>query len=353
MVTKTEIARAANVSRTCVSQVLNKAPNARIPERTRRHVQRIAMQLGYRTPVGRPAPTPRTTITYLYFVEDDPTRLTEPWRAQVIWQMLWQLQQLAAADGRDLTLLAAALEQPAFDWRGVLEARPPAGVIVDGRVPSQALDMLEALGCRYVLTGALMRPPTAHAHASADGDGDAPPLPAVFYDIDECVLRLVRYLQAQGARRIALITPPLERDFERLVLRGYRRAMATLGLAFDPALVRGRAGREAVASLRELDSLHVAYDGVLCGQIDIATRVTQFLTRDATAPAGPDLPVAAIGTAECAQDLPHVAICGVSFAELARASYRLLLDRINFPARRHQRAQVALHMYQPAGAVAS
>ncbi len=215
--TMIDVANEARVSQTTVSLVLNHADGARLSAETRQRVMKAAARLGYQ-PVrrgGAPSPSSPTSIG---FVCDEIS--TDPWTAiglDGVREKAWEhgLTVTVMVTRGDADMEAAALAQ--------LTAQPLLGLIyatintrlVDGPATPPQLPMV-LLNCHAANSSLISVAPgeTAGGHAATD------------------------VLIRAGHRRIGYVNGEASMEASRHRLRGYRQALATADLPFDPDLVR-------------------------------------------------------------------------------------------------------------------
>ena len=238
--TMIDVANEARVSQTTVSLVLNHADGARLSAETRQRVMNAAARLGYQ-PVrrgGRPSPSSPTSIG---FVCDEIS--TDPWTAiglDGVREKAWEhgLTVTVMVTRGDADLEAAALAQ--------LSALPLLGLVyatintrlVDGPATPPRLPIV-LLNC--------------HCHAANGGlTSVAPGEVAGGHAATDVLIRA-------GHWRIGYINGEASMEAARHRLRGYRQALATADLPFDPDLVREGnwqplSGYEATRELMRLRS---------------------------------------------------------------------------------------------------
>jgi DNA-binding LacI/PurR family transcriptional regulator len=220
-----EVARAAGVSTTTVSVVLNESQSTvRISEATRAAVKAAAAQLGYMpNPAAQSLRRQRTTMLTL-LVGD----LTNPFftdiAASVHANVAVQGYELNVVDAYRLAAELQALDQ--------LRNGSSAGVIVaSGRhgMRGQAIDVLREL-VRSGLPAVIM----------CDRSPD-PAIPAIRIDDEVSAFVMTTHLLKLGHRQIAHFTSRLSdhsgpvASVESDRFQGYLRAVTTAGIAYDPA----------------------------------------------------------------------------------------------------------------------
>lgn len=244
--TMIDVANEARVSQTTVSLVLNHADGARLSAETRQRVMKAAASLGYQ-PVRRGGPPGSVAAASIGFICDEIS--TDPWTAiglDGVREKAWErgLTVMIMATRGDADMESAALAQ--------LTAQPLAGLIyatintrlVEAPAAPPALPTV-LLNC-HVANGALpcvVPGEVAGGHAATD------------------------VLIRAGHRRIGYVNGEASMEASRHRLRGYRQALATADLPFDPDLVREGnweplSGYEAA---RELMSLKRPPTAIFCG----------------------------------------------------------------------------------------
>jgi LacI family transcriptional regulator len=218
--TMTDVAAAAGVSQTTVSLVLNNADGARLQKLTRERVLDAARSLGYRL-VRRGAPTQTVAgATAIGFVVNEMS--TDPWTAiamdgarEKAWEHGLTLSAaVTRGDGEmELAVLAQMASQPLLGLiYGTIHTQrvTPPRALAQARVPTILLNC-------YVADRSL---PSIVPGEVAGGH--------------TATLRLLR----AGHSRIGFIMGEALMDASRDRLKGYRHALASADLPFDPDLVR-------------------------------------------------------------------------------------------------------------------
>ena len=215
--TMIDVANEAQVSQTTVSLVLNHADGARLSAETRERVVKAAAKLGYQ-PVRRGGALGSAAAASIGFICDEIS--TDPWTAiglDGVREKAWErgLTVMVVATRGDADMESAALAQ--------LTAQPLVGLIyatintrlVDAPATPPTLPTV-LLNCR-VTNGALpsvVPGEVAGGHAATD------------------------VLIEAGHRRIGYVNGEASMEASRHRFRGYRQALATADLPFDPDLVR-------------------------------------------------------------------------------------------------------------------
>jgi LacI family transcriptional regulator len=210
-----DVANEAGVSQTTVSLVLNHADGARLSSLTRERVIKAAAKLGYQP--GRRGGAPPCRAATIGFICDEIS--TDPWTAigfDGVREKAWErgLTVTVAVTRGDVDMEAAALEQ--------LTSQPPLGLIY------------AAINTRLVdLPATFPRTPTVLLNCHVANGA----LPSVVPGELAGGHAATNFLLRAGHRRIGYINGEPSMEASRQRLKGYRRALATADLPFDPALV--------------------------------------------------------------------------------------------------------------------
>ncbi len=215
--TMIDVAAEARVSQTTVSLVLNHADGARLSPETRQRVIKAAAKLGYQ-PVRRGGAPAASAATTIGFVCDELS--TDPWTAiglDGVREKAWShgLTVTVMATRGDADMEAAALAQ--------LAALPLAGLVY------------ATINTRLIDAPAWASPaPLVLLNCHAAGGAFASVVPGEVAGGHAATDVLIR----AGHRRIGYINGEASMEAARHRLRGYRQALATADLPFDPDLVR-------------------------------------------------------------------------------------------------------------------
>lgn len=220
-ITSLEVAQHAGVSRTTVSLVLNDVPGAQISERTRKRVIQVAEELGY-VPVAaaRALASQRTHVIGLILTRSPHHIASDAFLTQI----LDSLVETSHQNGMRLMIDIVEEMHHRDVYLDLTRARSIDGIIFSGpKFDDQALHALEEDGFPTVLMGQLPG--------------------ASFYSVDidnRAAAKLaVAHLIMLGHTRIACITnAPISYTASADRLQGYREAIESVGLQFDPRLVR-------------------------------------------------------------------------------------------------------------------
>ena len=211
-----DVAAAAGVSVTTVSHILNRVEGKRVSPETRQRVLRVAEELGY-APNGLARGLRLQRSQTIGFVSDEIA--TTPNAGRIILGA----QEAAAAQGMLLLLVNtggdAELERKSIE---MMLQRQVDGVLY------------AAMYHRVVrLPASLRSTPTVLLDARCDD----PAVPFVVPDEVQGGYTAVRELTEHGHRRIGMTTGTEDIPALHGRIEGYRKALAEVGVAYDPALV--------------------------------------------------------------------------------------------------------------------
>ena len=217
-VTMTDVARMAGCSQSTVSVVLNNTPGIRISRSTRERVLKGAMQLGYEITPGHASLTDRPRQIAVIF-----DRIATSPEAVV---SIDGAREMAWTTGHVVTI-AQTLNDPEME-PSTIEAVLRNGVdaLIYGTIMTRKVDVPRALYSTRV--------PIVLLNCYSDDRAFPCVLPGEVAGGHRATDALLR----AGHRRIAIITGEMWMDAARDRLRGYRQALATADIPYDPALVR-------------------------------------------------------------------------------------------------------------------
>ncbi|HEY8383338.1 MAG TPA: LacI family DNA-binding transcriptional regulator [Microvirga sp.] len=214
----TDVARLAGVSQSSVSLVLNNMTGARISDSTRERVLAAARAVGYRLQGRRADPGDAAPKIIAYFVDEISTSPHPVVTIDGARDAAWEAGHLIAVH--------VTRSDPE------LEASTLRAVLADGAL----------LGIIYstIFTRKVAPPAGLHNVPSVllNCYSDERALPSVVPGEVAGGFTAAEFLIAHGHRRIGLINGEPWVDASRDRLKGYRQALATADVPFDPALVR-------------------------------------------------------------------------------------------------------------------
>jgi LacI family transcriptional regulator len=235
MATLGDVAARAGVSISAVSRVLSNAPSARVSAQTRRRIEEVAAELGYR---------PNFAARALKSSRSEVVALVVPDLTNAIFSELMRGFEGRAAELGYMVLLARAesMEHGDEAVRRLLGEGRVDGVVV------QLGDAMELGEYAAIVEG---RVPAVLVN-SRRGDGTS----SVILD-DAAGTRLaVEHLAGLGHRRIGLLGGLASNDSARRRAAGFEEGMRAAGLPVDRALMTdlgydARQGRDALGRLAE------------------------------------------------------------------------------------------------------
>lgn len=308
--TMTEIATACGVSQATVSLVLNNAPGTRISASTRDKVLKKAAELGYTVP--HKAHGRRPMIAML---------INDVVSSPHVAGLIDGVADAANEAGFLVTVLPTSGDEDAERSAiAFLSGIPVAGVIY-ARLVTQEV----------VLPPRLADWPCFLLNCYVDRD----PVPAVIPGDQAAGLTAVLALLDAGHRRIAFIGGEDSIEASRERLKGYRRALATRDVPYDPALVvkGGWTISGGYKALKKLLTLPDPPTAVFCFCDRTAVGVCNAAT-EAGLQVGRDLSVIGFDNEAFTADmLPPLTTMELPHTDMARHAVEALVAMIN-----HQRA---------------
>ncbi|WP_433041004.1 LacI family DNA-binding transcriptional regulator [Dactylosporangium sp. CS-033363] len=205
-----EIAQLAGVSQPTVSKVLN--GRAGVGDDTRRRVESLLREHGYRRPAGPPGTTGVEV-------------LLSGMLSYIALEVVRGIEDVAAT--RDLTVSLTDIRRRAAagqSWIEPLLVRRPVGVVAGfAGFTAEHLDLLDANDIPVV---------------TLDPIGDVYPVPSVGSNNWSGALAATRHLLGLGHRRIGVITGPVKDLSARARLDGFRAGLDAADVPFDERLRR-------------------------------------------------------------------------------------------------------------------
>ena len=211
-----DIARLAGVSKKTVSRVINRSPL--LNAETREKVEKVIRDTAYvPNPQARALALGRNFLIAL--IHDNPNS-----------QMILNMQQgiLEALRNTDFELVVRPVDRGSAtmldDVRSFLVRQRMFGVVLLPPISEndQLARLCDEVGCRYVRMGSAVLDDPEHMVASNDRDA---------------VIEAMRYLIAQGHRRIGLVAGPNGFRSARERREGFEFALAEAGLSLPRSLV--------------------------------------------------------------------------------------------------------------------
>jgi DNA-binding LacI/PurR family transcriptional regulator len=224
-----DIAKAAGVSHSTVSRALSCSPL--IPAPTRRRIERLARKMGYSpNAIARGLVTRRTkTIGVIVTFIDDP----------FVAEVVRGIEEMAADNGYRV-FLGTSHNDPAREVslvRALREWSVEGVIVASSRVGALYQPLLTEIGTPIVLINNQNRSNRPHP------GGEPGEIHSVVFDDVQGSELATHYLISQGHRVIAYLGGPSDYAENRKRLTGYRRALASANIPFDPAIVCSGSGR--------------------------------------------------------------------------------------------------------------
>jgi LacI family transcriptional regulator len=216
--TMMDVAALAAVSQTTVSLILNDAAGARLSGQTRQAVFAAAKSLGYQMVKRGGAQAEAASPTVIGFVADELS--TDPWCAIALDGIREKAWEHGLTVSVALTRSDVEMEQAVH---AQMAAQPLLGLIY-GSIQTRQIPV----------TAALTRIPTVLLNCHVADRSIAAILPGEVIGGRTATERLI----AGGHRRIGMVEGEVWMEASRERLKGYRQALASHDIVFDPALVR-------------------------------------------------------------------------------------------------------------------
>ena len=261
-----DVARMAGVSRATVSRVVN--GGELVAEKTSETVNRAIAQLGYHpNRAARALVTRRTGAIAVIVPEADERVFTDPFFPQAYHGAL---QAFTDSDVQVVLAMAQPGDNASRMVRYLESGHVDGAIIVSHHGPG--------------LARALAR---TNQPVVFVGDPETPGLSYVDVDQETAARTATEYLLARGARRLAMITGPMDMAAARQRARGYELAMGAAGL--DSSLRAGgdfstnggaQAAERLLAQGRDFDGLFVANDLMAVGAMRVLTEAGRRVPDD-------------------------------------------------------------------------
>jgi LacI family transcriptional regulator len=268
--TMTDVARIAGVSQTSVSLILNRMAGARIAEATRERVVKAAKEIGYELPASRrPYWTSTEQNVVAYLVDEISTSPHAVVTLDGARDACWESGFLVSAH---VTRSNPELENATIE--AINRDSSVIGVIYSTIFTRRVSPPISLFGLPTVLL---------NCHG-----GDRR-LPAIVPGEVAGAFTATQHLIAKGHRRIGFINgePWMEASLDRL--KGYRQALATADIAFDPSLLRNgdwlplqgcQLALELLQSPDPPTAIFCANDLMAMGALEAAAQIGLSVPRD-------------------------------------------------------------------------
>ncbi len=216
MVTITDVAKAANVSKKTVSRVINDHPD--VADETRRHVQRVIAELGYQpSMLARGLAQGKTNSVGVIIDQSAEEVFSYP----LYSDNLRGISRVLSAYNIDMLVHFTRDSVPYIDL--YRQRRVDGFILMSMPMNDPYLDALIASGAPCVFTQRIAANGAPVAWVDVDFEGGA--------------TAALDHLFELGHRRVALVTSPPNKVYAYLLLRGFRTAYARRDLAIPDAFV--------------------------------------------------------------------------------------------------------------------
>jgi LacI family transcriptional regulator len=322
VVTITDVAKAAGVSVTTASRVLNNKDDV-APE-TYEKVRRVMQELNYTASLAAKSMRSRTANVIGLVMPE----VTEPFDLEVIKGVGAAIRE----SGYDLLIYTSG--GPPLSKRASWEQEHVA--LLSGGLTD---------GCVVVTPSAPTFPDTTRI-VVIDPQGEGANVPSVIATNRVGALAAMEYLIGLGHRRVGFIggrpdTLSATRRFE-----GYKDGLATAGIAYDPDLVQGgdytrERGRAAARQLLDRPdrptAIFAANDKTAMGAIDVAQELELRIPQDLSVIGFDNIP-------EAAQVTPKLTTVDQSIQEMGKLATKLLIGILRGEAPEQMLYKVPTHL---------
>jgi LacI family transcriptional regulator len=283
-VTLKDIARKVGYSVTTVSRALNDYDD--VSEETKQLIKRVAREMGYHPHVIAQSLQRKRTNTVGFIIPATERYLSDPY----FLELLAGIGDGAASYDFDLLVSTC---KPMDPKERLVYERMVKGRRVDGIIVARTRCNDERI--TYLVREGF--PLVAFGRTASNLD-----FPYLDVDGEKGVCEAVEYLIGLGHRRIGFITPPMYLMFAEHRLTGYKRALQSNSLEFDPALVvegnltqsRGRQRMEQLLDLEDpLTAVITGNDLMAFGAMEAAQGRGLVVGRDIAVIGFDDVPLAA------------------------------------------------------------
>lgn len=241
MITKKDIAEKLGVSRTTVSMVLNRKPDARISEETAQRVLAMARKLGYKE---QGQTETQSLICYIL--------CNRRFDRQGYFESLRSLELAAFESNFRIIFLTLDHSEDDYDKvESVLKSSGVKGVIIAGDFDKEVIEYIQKLKMPFVVNGV------------TDIDG----INLVSPDHYLAGYEATEHLIGLGHRNIAFFTGELYKLTHKRILAGYREALQKYNIVYDPSLVQVSTREHGDDLVRRAKELDIHYTAILTANV--------------------------------------------------------------------------------------
>lgn len=235
MITKKELAEKVGVSRTTVSLVLNRNPNARISDKTRQRVLDAAKKYGYRS-------EEQTGVRLICYILCD--RIDSP----RYYESLRRLEEEVFLNNFRVIFLGVSHSVKDYEkMEDILRTAGVSGAVVAGDFNEEIIRRIQKIRIPFVAIGV----------SEIEGINLIQP------DHFQSGFDATNYLLELGHRRIAFFTGDFKKYTHTQIFKGYKKAYEESGLTYDPALVQVSPKEQGHELVRRMKFLEIDYSAVL------------------------------------------------------------------------------------------
>jgi LacI family transcriptional regulator len=304
-----DVAAAAGVSQATVSLVLSGGKSGRLADQTRKRVIEAAQTLGYKFVRRGPRSVPGGSSTIVFLADET---ITDPWmslafegaRDRALEVGINMLMGVSHADADVETNIIAGL------------GNVPILGLIYGTILTRVVQIPPALARqRLVLVNCYDEERAFHSILPGDVLGGR---------------AATEHLLNQGCRRIGFINGQQGVDAARDRLKGYKQALSSNDVPFDPALVRpgNWEPSSGYAMTKELMALDNPPDGIFCANDMMAVGCYDALREIGRSVPG-DVAVIGFDDRDIAQYMhPPLSTLILPLYEMGRTAVELLLDDV-------------------------
>ena len=303
MITKKEIAEKLGVSRTTVSLVLNRKPDARISEETRQRVLEAAEKFGYKP---EEAETQELICYVLCNRKIDIPHYYEQLRALE--------QEASDRHFRIVFMTVGHTEEEYAKMASILRTPGVKGAVLAGDFNCDIIQKIQEIQVPFVATTGV---------TYVEG------INLVTYDHFQAGFEATEYLIKLGHKRIAYFTGELYRLTYSQVLAGYREAYKKHGLLFDPALVQISHAVRGDDLVQRMKELSIDYSAIVTVNEQMGIEALNELKAEGRVIPG-DVSVIAIGGGHVSQRCkPKLSVMGGGEKPMSTLLLNILEKNIN------------------------
>lgn len=293
MITKKEIAKKLGVSRTTVSLVLNRKPDARLSEETRRRVLKAAKELGYRPEKDQEA---QNLICYVLCNR----RIDVPY----YYEELRALEKAASERGFRIIFITVDHEKNEYvKMTDILKTTGIKGAVLAGDFNQEIVELIQQIPLPFVASGL----------SNIEG------INLVSHDHYTAGFEATNYLLKLGHKKIAFFTGELYKLTHSEILAGYREAYKKHNVSFDPALVQISHIERGDDLVERMKVLNINYTAIITANEKMGIEALNEIKIDGRDVPG-DVSIIAIGggqaSLQCRPTLSVMSNCEDHAAEL-------------------------------------